>query len=483
MHRGRAQNSRQELPALQGAAPSHTSASARWCLERLLGLRGKFLLFRLQPFPGCRAARCYLGNVPWLLWGCFLSAVPCRPPLPCTARISWCWQKALETSGVALNTRPKPCPQREEGAAAPRRCTKVRWWSGGVGTRALQEDKPCRRTSPAGQALCCHAAVPEHQGAAGDGAPLWRTEQEGGSLCCSGRGLRATQGFANITGRRQNEQKINSLSICPEHKSSSLCYALHLGALSESSWSMGGKGSSGSEPRPNLGSSPRASRSQPQQRRGLKLSSSGRPQHVALGHISLTQPRFSRWLDNSPFNKPLLSHTAHKVSSPLYVPLLPHMRPGGRKQIFPIKTNHYALIHPSFGSSRCSWAAAGPSPSSAPGLLERRGPPPPGQPALQRNLFFQVGIVCADPLNLAELGLVKQLCLVVLPRAAGCCKVRCASQLLSIPAPDGRCFFQASFLCTLPVFLPHGAKLVLKSWRVGDVQVRCSCFPFCPCAL
>lgn len=48
---------------------------------------------------------------------------------------------------------------------------------------------------------------------------------------------------------------------------------------------------------------------------------------------------------------------------PLYISLLLHMHPGGRKQIFPIKTNHCALIHPSFGSSRCSWVAAGSSPS------------------------------------------------------------------------------------------------------------------------
>lgn len=53
-------------------------------------------------------------------------------------------------------------------------------------------------------------------------------------------------------------------------------------------------------------------------------------------------------------------------------------------------------------------------------------------------------------------------------------------QPFSMPAPKGRCFFQASFL---PAPLPRGAKLVLKSRRAGDVQVSCSCFPCCPCGL
>lgn len=64
-------------------------------------------------------------------------------------------------------------------------------------------------------------------------------------------------GLAKITGRWRDEKKINSLSTCPEHKSSSLCYTLLLGALTESARSTEGKGGSGSEPPPNLGSSPR----------------------------------------------------------------------------------------------------------------------------------------------------------------------------------------------------------------------------------
>lgn len=221
--------------------------------------------------------------------------------------------------------------------------------------------EPCRRTSTTGQALCCHAAVPQHL----SGSRRWGAPLEGRAGGRKPLLLRASSegnaGLAKITGRRRDEKKINSLSTCPEHKSSSLCYTLLLGALTESA--QRAEAARALNPHPIWGAAPVQS---PQQRRGLRLSSSGRAQQIVPGHISLAQPRLSRWPGGSPRHEPSLSHAAHEVSSPLRVPLLPHMHPGGRKQIFPIKTNHYALIHPSFGSSRCSWPAAGPSPSSAP---------------------------------------------------------------------------------------------------------------------
>lgn len=152
---------------------------------------------------------------------------------------------------------PKNVPLREEGAAAAPWCCMKGWWgSRGVGTGALQEDKHCRRTSTAGQALCCHAAVPQHL----SGSRRWGASLEGRAGGRKPLLLRASSegnaGLVKITGRWQDEQKINSLSTCPEHKSSSLCYPLLLGALTESARSTEGKGSSGSEPPPNLGSSP-----------------------------------------------------------------------------------------------------------------------------------------------------------------------------------------------------------------------------------
>lgn len=74
------------------------------------------------------------------------------------------------------------------------------------------------------------------------------------------------------------------------------------------------------------------------------------PSHRCLGNTDPSSQVFSA------------SHGARGLEL-LYVSLLLHMHPGGRKQIFPIKTNHCTLIHPSFRSSRCSWAAAGSAPA------------------------------------------------------------------------------------------------------------------------
>lgn len=192
--------------------------------------------------------------------------------------------------------------------------------------------------------------------------------------------------------------------------------------------------------------------------------------------------------------KPFLPHMVHKVpNSCTFISLLLHMHPSGRKQIFPIKTNHCALIHPSFRSSRCSWVTAGSSPGwllsckmlcKTP-LQSVEGPGTPKETPLSPGLtcpadkaLFQVCITCADPSNSAELGPVKQLCSVSLLRVAGRHKAWGSSKapLSQFPPKQASgmgCPVPATFPQALPslscILLVCRAKLVLESW---GIQVR-----------
>lgn len=138
-------------------------------------------------------------------FSCFLLSTAAKP---CAARGSWCVQKALETRGAALNRL----------AGEEHLCSAVSPESRCVGEERLGAG--CRRmTNP--PELRCRAAVPKCRGpvqatAALEGAPLWRTRQEGAAAVqCFLPPLRATQSFTEVTGG--NEQKINSPSTCPKH--------------------------------------------------------------------------------------------------------------------------------------------------------------------------------------------------------------------------------------------------------------------------
>lgn len=135
-------------------------------------------------------------------FSCFLLSTAAEP---CAAWISWCLQKALEMSGVALNTPPQPLPGEY-------RCSAVSPKSHHVGEERLGPGYH-GMTNP--REVFCHMAVLKCQGlvqatAACNGAALWRTRQEEASAVqCLLPPLRAMQSFTMITGGIQKEQKRN----------------------------------------------------------------------------------------------------------------------------------------------------------------------------------------------------------------------------------------------------------------------------------
>ena len=121
-------------------------------------------------------------------FSCFLLSTAAEP---CTAWISWCLQKALETSRAALNL-----------PAGEYRCSAVSPESRHVGEERLGPGY-LKMTNP--RELLCRAAVPKGQGlvqttAACNGAPRWRTRQEEASAVqCLLPPVRATQGETRMS--------------------------------------------------------------------------------------------------------------------------------------------------------------------------------------------------------------------------------------------------------------------------------------------
>lgn len=148
-------------------------------------------------------------------FSCFLLSTAAEP---CAAWISWCLQKALEMSRVALNTHTHhthtPPPPGEYC------CSAVSPKSHHVGEERLGPGYH-RMTNP--REVFCHAAVLKCQGlvqatAVCNGAALLRTRQEEASAVqCLLPPLRAMQSFTMITGGIQKEQKINPPSIYPKN--------------------------------------------------------------------------------------------------------------------------------------------------------------------------------------------------------------------------------------------------------------------------